>query len=130
MSAFLSFPPALPPLVLCAHNKGSGLASGKTNSGGSTGSTGAPAGGGPVTAGNGAGTAATATPKPDPKPVECNLCHRKFKNIPALNGHMRLHGGYFKKVGDPSIFVSHRDAFLCNPLLCLLSSWLVFVCTF
>jgi hypothetical protein len=33
----------------------------------------------------------------DPKPVECNLCHRKFKNIPALNGHMRLHGGYFKK---------------------------------
>ncbi|XP_022116565.2 uncharacterized protein LOC110994315 isoform X1 [Pieris rapae] len=33
----------------------------------------------------------------DAKPVECNLCHRKFKNIPALNGHMRLHGGYFKK---------------------------------
>ncbi|EDV93135.1 GH19137 [Drosophila grimshawi] len=33
------------------------------------------------------------------KPVECNLCHRKFKNVPALNGHMRLHGGYFKK--DP-----------------------------
>lgn len=37
--------------------------------------------------------------KPESKPVECNLCHRKFKNIPALNGHMRLHGGYFKKVG-------------------------------
>ncbi|XP_057664122.1 mucin-5AC isoform X3 [Diorhabda carinulata] len=37
--------------------------------------------------------------KTEPKPVECNLCHRKFKNIPALNGHMRLHGGYFKKVG-------------------------------
>ncbi|XP_067617284.1 serine-rich adhesin for platelets isoform X1 [Eurosta solidaginis] len=37
--------------------------------------------------------------KMDQKPVECNLCHRKFKNIPALNGHMRLHGGYFKK--DP-----------------------------
>lgn len=35
----------------------------------------------------------------DQKPVECNLCHRKFKNTPALNGHMRLHGGYFKK--DP-----------------------------
>ncbi|KAK9497349.1 hypothetical protein O3M35_004682 [Rhynocoris fuscipes] len=34
------------------------------------------------------------------KPVECNLCHRKFKNIPALNGHMRLHGGYFKKESD------------------------------
>ncbi|XP_075222502.1 uncharacterized protein LOC142325068 isoform X2 [Lycorma delicatula] len=37
---------------------------------------------------------------PTPKPVECNLCHRKFKNIPALNGHMRLHGGYFKKDSD------------------------------
>ncbi|XP_064623846.1 uncharacterized protein LOC135485588 isoform X2 [Lineus longissimus] len=35
-----------------------------------------------------------------PKPVECSLCHRRFKNIPALNGHMRLHGGYFKK--DPT----------------------------
>ncbi|KAF5271731.1 hypothetical protein FQA39_LY08054 [Lamprigera yunnana] len=38
--------------------------------------------------------------KTDSKPVECNLCHRKFKNIPALNGHMRLHGGYFKKDSD------------------------------
>lgn len=38
--------------------------------------------------------------KTEPKPVECNLCHRKFKNIPALNGHMRLHGGYFKKESD------------------------------
>lgn len=40
------------------------------------------------------------SPKADQKPVECNLCHRKFKNIPALNGHMRLHGGYFKKDND------------------------------
>ena len=32
------------------------------------------------------------------KPVQCTLCQRRFKNIPALNGHMRLHGGYFKKV--------------------------------
>ncbi len=31
------------------------------------------------------------------KPVECTMCSRKFKNIPALNGHMRLHGGYYKK---------------------------------
>ena len=31
------------------------------------------------------------------KPVECTICGRKFKNIPALNGHMRLHGGYYKK---------------------------------
>ncbi|XP_054714606.1 uncharacterized protein LOC129224210 [Uloborus diversus] len=36
----------------------------------------------------------------DPKPVECSLCQRKFKNIPALNGHMRLHGGYFKKENE------------------------------
>lgn len=39
--------------------------------------------------------------KLEQKPVECNLCHRKFKNIPALNGHMRLHGGYFKKDAEP-----------------------------
>ncbi|KAK4885195.1 hypothetical protein RN001_001466 [Aquatica leii] len=50
-------------------------------------------------------TTANATPshstnKTESKPVECNLCHRKFKNIPALNGHMRLHGGYFKKDSD------------------------------
>ncbi|XP_044744094.1 uncharacterized protein LOC123306258 isoform X2 [Coccinella septempunctata] len=49
-------------------------------------------------------TPSTSSPasstKPEPKPVECNLCHRKFKNIPALNGHMRLHGGYFKKDTD------------------------------
>jgi len=32
------------------------------------------------------------------KPVVCSICDRRFKNIPALNGHMRLHGGYFKKV--------------------------------
>lgn len=31
------------------------------------------------------------------KPVECTMCNRRFKNIPALNGHMRLHGGYYKK---------------------------------
>lgn len=39
-------------------------------------------------------------PQTESKPVECNLCSRTFKNIPALNGHMRLHGGYFKKVSD------------------------------
>ncbi|CAG7831628.1 unnamed protein product, partial [Allacma fusca] len=33
----------------------------------------------------------------DDKPVECTICCRRFKNTPALNGHMRLHGGYFKK---------------------------------
>ena len=29
--------------------------------------------------------------------VECTICERRFKNIPALNGHMRLHGGYYRK---------------------------------
>lgn len=43
----------------------------------------------------------------DPKPVECSLCQRKFKNIPALNGHMRLHGGYFKKVHAISLFIEN-----------------------
>ncbi|XP_053685909.1 serine-rich adhesin for platelets [Sabethes cyaneus] len=59
---------------------------------------------GSSTAAGGAGAAQSqnssvgqALNKSDQKPVECNLCHRKFKNIPALNGHMRLHGGYFKK---------------------------------
>lgn len=46
--------------------------------------------------------AVAVQPKPEQKPVECNLCHRKFKNVPALNGHMRLHGGYFKKVSTVS----------------------------
>ncbi|KAL0819545.1 hypothetical protein ABMA28_007641 [Loxostege sticticalis] len=51
-------------------------------------------------AGSGAGSGAAGARASDVKPVECNLCHRKFKNIPALNGHMRLHGGYFKKDSD------------------------------
>jgi uncharacterized Zn-finger protein len=46
-------------------------------------------------------TVKTKSEKPTPalpdKPVECTICSRKFKNIPALNGHMRLHGGYYKK---------------------------------
>lgn len=36
------------------------------------------------------------------RPVACGMCSRKFKNIPALNGHMRLHGGYLKKEEDVS----------------------------
>lgn len=31
------------------------------------------------------------------KPVECVVCQRRFKNTPALNGHMRLHGGFIKR---------------------------------
>lgn len=53
----------------------------------------------PVLLNNGASTHINIV-KTEQKPVECNLCHRKFKNIPALNGHMRLHGGYFKKESD------------------------------
>ncbi|XP_026742929.1 zinc finger protein 628-like isoform X2 [Trichoplusia ni] len=53
-----------------------------------------------ATSGAGSGAASSAARASDVKPVECNLCHRKFKNIPALNGHMRLHGGYFKKDSD------------------------------
>jgi len=34
----------------------------------------------------------------EPKPVKCHVCDRGFKNIAALNGHMRLHGGYIRKV--------------------------------
>ena len=33
------------------------------------------------------------------KPISCNICQKRFKTLPALNGHMRLHGGYnVKKV--------------------------------
>ncbi|XP_068619111.1 zinc finger protein 541 [Battus philenor] len=53
-----------------------------------------------ITSGAGGGTNASVPRQAEVKPVECNLCHRKFKNIPALNGHMRLHGGYFKKDSD------------------------------
>ncbi|XP_066282292.1 zinc finger protein 541-like isoform X1 [Branchiostoma lanceolatum] len=42
----------------------------------------------------------TAVPQ---KPVECQTCGRQFRSLPALNGHMRLHGGYEKnKKKDPS----------------------------
>jgi hypothetical protein len=28
------------------------------------------------------------------KSVECHICKKSFKNGAALNGHMRLHGGF------------------------------------
>jgi hypothetical protein len=34
----------------------------------------------------------------EPKPEKCKICGKGFKNIPALNGHMRLHGGFYKKL--------------------------------
>ena len=52
----------------------------------------------------GVGRTGRAASKPEPDPsqnmVECSICSRKFKNIPALNGHMRLHGGYYRKDND------------------------------
>ena len=45
-------------------------------------------------------TSTIITPTTPDRPVECTICSRKFKNIPALNGHMRLHGGYYKKDAD------------------------------
>lgn len=71
---------------------------GASNGGSTSNSTSSTGGTAAATASSTAGTLGAVKPAPDPKPVECNLCHRKFKNIPALNGHMRLHGGYFKKV--------------------------------
>lgn len=52
------------------------------------------------TAGNGVGGSADSSdncPSESGRPVECNVCQRRFKNTPALNGHMRLHGGFLKK---------------------------------
>ena len=43
------------------------------------------------------GRSRTADTEPHQNMVECSICSRKFKNIPALNGHMRLHGGYYRK---------------------------------
>ncbi|XP_038072784.1 uncharacterized protein LOC119741156 isoform X2 [Patiria miniata] len=34
------------------------------------------------------------------QPVECSVCKRMFKSMPALNGHMRLHGGYNNARGE------------------------------
>ena len=44
--------------------------------------------------------AATREQDQNPNMVECTICSRRFKNIPALNGHMRLHGGYYRKDTD------------------------------
>ena len=41
-----------------------------------------------------------------PQPAECTVCHKRFKNLPALNGHMRLHGGYVNVKKPVSIPIS------------------------
>ena len=54
----------------------------------------------------------------------CELCGRRFKNLPALNGHMRLHGGYYKKVkyelrAFVMLYSNVTDSFLLVlPMLC------------
>ncbi|KAK3093940.1 hypothetical protein FSP39_022050 [Pinctada imbricata] len=42
-------------------------------------------------------TSNTTEKSGEDKTVICTICDRSFKNVQALNGHMRLHGGYFKK---------------------------------
>uniref|UniRef100_A0A5K3EY32 C2H2-type domain-containing protein n=1 Tax=Mesocestoides corti TaxID=53468 RepID=A0A5K3EY32_MESCO len=44
-----------------------------------------------------------ALPLEEPRVVACTVCPRRFKNQSALNGHMRLHGGYgLNNVGSTS----------------------------
>ena len=58
------------------------------------------------------------------QPVECPECHRMFKNNKALNGHMRLHGGFdwTKRVsGDTHTHTyvhvcMHHHSFLSKPV--------------
>ena len=54
-------------------------------------------GSGSVASGSVASDASGNCPSDCGRPVECNVCQRRFKNTPALNGHMRLHGGFLKK---------------------------------
>ncbi|UJR09609.1 hypothetical protein I4U23_013844 [Adineta vaga] len=37
------------------------------------------------------------------KYVECHICKKNFKSSAALNGHMRLHGGFNEKQATPSV---------------------------
>ena len=50
--------------------------------------------------GGGGGGVPSRDQDQNPNMVECTICSRRFKNIPALNGHMRLHGGYYRKDND------------------------------
>ncbi|XP_055339054.1 transcriptional-regulating factor 1-like [Paramacrobiotus metropolitanus] len=41
------------------------------------------------------------------KPFVCQICRKRFKNGPALNGHMRLHGGFsIKMKGGCDLYAS------------------------
>ena len=51
--------------------------------------------------------------------MQCNFCDRRFRNLAALNGHMRLHGGYIQKKVWPSssnhfLFVSQHNCVFIN----------------
>lgn len=55
----------------------------------------------------------------EPKPEKCKICGKGFKNIPALNGHMRLHGGFLKQVLKAILFplksfVSSKHGYLLS----------------
>jgi len=41
--------------------------------------------------------------------VQCSVCDRRFRNLAALNGHMRLHGGYVKYVKKVYLIVVIRS---------------------
>ncbi|KAL7675769.1 hypothetical protein ACOME3_002033 [Neoechinorhynchus agilis] len=45
-----------------------------------------------------AGQAKTVFTFEEPKPVQCTMCRKRFKNMAGLYGHMRLHGGYSNKI--------------------------------
>ena len=53
---------------------------------------------------------------PNRNMVECTICSRKFKNIPALNGHMRLHGGYYRKDNDKTKHQEHKSTVVTEPI--------------
>jgi len=45
----------------------------------------------------------------EPKPETCKICGKGFKNIPALNGHMRLHGGFVIKTTSETKSSSNKS---------------------
>ena len=45
------------------------------------------------------------------KSVECHICERSFKNGAALNGHMRLHGGFHEVGSLTQGFIIERTDF-------------------
>ncbi|KAM3173134.1 hypothetical protein ACTXT7_013088 [Hymenolepis weldensis] len=51
-----------------------------------------------------------ALPLEAPRVVPCAFCHRRFKNQSALNGHMRLHGGYGLNHATPGTSTSASSA--------------------